>query len=312
MYGYFNLKDVCLSRGERHIFSCYYCRLCYCLWNQGGQVARYLTTYDATVYNLVIALAGFDSKPKGYKCQRIRTSNKKSFKDDEVGNLIAELNVIALAVKAKDNADDGDKTKAFVANLFFHRLFKKTIKKYPDVYQKAYDSVKRLDAAQKANCSVDEALTIYGETMKETLLSFFPVGEEYSRVFVALARWTFLVDMLDDYAKDYKSGALNSFKREDSKTIVELYNKHYDELIPIIRKECVELEESIIAIQDDDKPEWYILEKITSYALKTVIPGILRGEDVKYHYFRDTIANWKIYKKNIEVEKKYEKGTIHH
>ena len=309
MYGYFDLKDVCLSAGERHVFSCYYCRLCYCLWNKGGHAARYLTTYDATVYNLIIANAGFDSKPKSFNCQRILTGNKKHFKDDEVGGLIADLGILAFALKVRDNADDGDKGKAFIANLLFGRLFKKEIKKYPEVYEQGYQSIKELDAAQKANAPVDEALEIYGSTMAKTFKSFFPLEEKHLMAIDHLARWTFLVDMLDDYDKDFASGALNSFKREDSPTRQDLFDKHYDEILPIINKECLALRKAIDEIRSP-RVEWYIVEKIVAHALENVIPGILEGKDVRYHYVRDTIANWKRARKNREVTRNYEKGPV--
>ena len=106
MYGYFDLIGACLKNNERSVFNSYYCRLCYCLWNKGGQKARYLTTYDAAVYNLVMAVAGKDERPPCFDCERIKTNNKKHFKDDPIGYIIADLSILGFATKAKDNAAD--------------------------------------------------------------------------------------------------------------------------------------------------------------------------------------------------------------
>lgn len=311
MYGYFNLKDVCLTNGERRVFSSYYCRLCYCLWNKGGQVARYLTTYDATVYNLILTIAGFDEQPEYLNCERIKTNNKKHFKDDEMGNLIADLGIIAFAIKVRDNIEDGDKFKAFIGNFFFGRLFKRTVEQYKDLYDREYADIRELDELQKRNASVEEVLECYGKSMENAFVYFFDLEQKHRTLIRLLARWTLLVDMLDDYEDDYKTGANNSFKSPGCKTIGELMEQRYYEIVPFIRAECDRLS---AAVQDVacGKPEWYVLDKIVSHALATVIPGILKGEDVRYHYFRDTMSTWTRMKRNLSAHKRYEKNSVHH
>ena len=311
MYGYFDYRNAYLRNNERVIFTCYYCRLCYCLWNKGGQKARYLTTYDATLYNLILAIAGLDSCPPSLPCERVKTNNKKFFKDDKIGNLIADLSVIGFAVKVKDDQTDGDGKKAFIANLFFKKLMNKTVNAHRELYDREYASILELDRLQRENAPIQDVLNIYGNTMEDAFRSFFDLDEKYLRVVNALARWSFLIDMIDDYNKDVKNGAVNSFFQEDSPTVQTLFEKHYYEFIPVVQKVRDELYESVQEIACE-KTEWIILHKILSHSLATLVPDILTGKDVRYHYFRDTVAAWKRIKDKRKFEKKYEKNSNDH
>ena len=311
MYGYFDYRNAYLRNNERVVFTCYYCRLCYCLWNKGGQRARYLTTYDATLYNLILAIAGLDSCPPNVPCERVKTNNKKSFKNDKMGNLIADLSVIGFAVKVKDDETDGEGKKAFIANLFFKKLMKKTVERHRELYEKEYASILELDALQRENAPVEEVLKLYGKTMEDAFHYFFDLEEKYLRVVNALARWSFLIDMLDDYNKDVKSGSVNSFYREDSPTLQTLFEKHYYEVIPVIQRVSGELHQALEAVSCL-KTEWIILNKILGHSLATLVPDILAGKDVQYHYFRDTVATWKKVKEKRKLRKRYEKNSTDH
>ena len=311
MYGYFDFKKAYLRNNERAVFTCYYCRLCYCLWNKGGQKARYLTTYDATLYNLILTLAGVDTRPPYLSCERVKTNNKKRFRDDIMGNLIADLAIIGFAVKVKDDETDGEGKRAFVANLFFKKLIKRTSEKYRDLYDKSYASILALDELQRNHAPIEDALRLYGQTMEDSFHYFFDLEERYLRAINMLARWSFLIDMIDDYNDDVKKKAVNSLFREDSPTVDVLFKKHYCELVPIVRNVMEELKRAVRDIACEET-EWIILNKIIGHSLATLIPDILDGKDVRYHYFRDMISSWKKRQDNRKTRKKYEKDTVYH
>ena len=196
MYGYFNLEGSCLKNNERSVFNSYYCRLCYCLWNKGGQKARYLTTYDATAYNLIMAIAGKDKRPPCFSCERIKTNNKKYFKDDPIGYTIADLSILGFAIKAKDNAADGDRAKAFFANMLFSKLFDETIERNSEVFEKSYALIRKMDELQQANAPLEDVLAHYGASMENSFRHFFDAEDSHFHCVNRLARWTFLFDMI--------------------------------------------------------------------------------------------------------------------
>lgn len=309
MYGYFNHKKSHLNDNEYTVFTCYYCRLCYCLWNKGGQKARYLTTYDAVVYNLILAIAGFDQCPPHFPCERVKTNNKKKFKDDKMGNLIADLAVIGFAIKVKDDEVDGDGKRAFIANLFFKKIIKNTVESHRELYEKSYASIAAMDRLQR-HAPIEEVLCLYGKIMEDSFHYFFDLEEKYLRVFNAIAQWSLLIDMLDDYDDDFKKKTVNSLYREDSPTIKELFQKHYYELIPLVQGVSQNLKEALEAIESD-MVEWIVLTKILQHSLATLVPDILSGVDVRYHYFRELLMNCSTMRERRKFNKKHEKITMH-
>ena len=312
MYGYFDYRNTYLRNNERIVFTSYYCRLCYCFWNIGGQKARYLTTYDAALYNLVVAIAGFDSCPPNLPCERVKTNNKKLFQNDKIGNLMADLSLIGFAVKVKDDETDGDGKRAFIARLLFKKLLKRATTRHRELFEKSYATIVEMDRLQREKAPIEVCLDLYANTMAEGFRYFFTEMEEkYLRLIRAMARWIFLIDMIDDYNKDVKNGAVNSLYREDSPTVQILFQKHYYELIPLVQKVGGELNDALNAVECD-MVEWVVLHKILGHSLATLVPGILEGKDMKYHYFRDTIAGWKRVKQRDKSNKKYEKNSMHH
>jgi hypothetical protein len=279
------------------------------LWNKGGQTARYLTTYDATVYNLVVAIAGGDECPPLFSCERVKTNHKKYFKDDAIGNLIADLSLIGFAIKVKDNETDGDKAKAFFAKLFVGNVIKKTIKEKKELYEKSYEAILKMDALQVANAPIGEVLEAYGEAMASGFRAYFDFEEKYFYCIKRIARWVFLIDMFDDYEKDVKKNNPNSLKKEGCNTINELFEKYYWEIVPFVRAEIEELKKALYDIRND-KIEWVVLNKIVRHSMATTIPDILNGVDVSYHYFSNTcMKNVRAIEKK-RIIKKYEKDSV--
>ena len=311
MYGYFNPLKVCLRNNELAIFNAYYCRLCYCLWNKGGQRARFLTTYDAVVYNLVLTIAGADTTPQTLPCQKIATSHKKMYRSDENGNLLADLSVLGFAIKVKDNRADGETFKAFMANFLFGGLCKKTEKKYTDLFAHCDASIAEMDRMQAAGAPIGDVLSAYAATMEYAFRQFFKAEDKYFTLINLIARWTFLIDMVDDYDEDVKKKRVNSLIRPDSPTRDVLFDKHYTELLPFFRAEEEALRDAINAIRCE-MPEWLVLHKILRHSLATLIPDILCHEDVRFHYFRDTYLRCRKAKAEKRINKKYEKNPMYY
>ncbi len=307
MYGYYDLIGACLKNNERSVFNSYYCRLCYCLWNKGGQKARYLTTYDAAVYNLVMAVAGKDERPPCFSCERIKTHHKKYFKDDPVGYMIADLSILGFVIKAKDNAADGDRAKAFFANLLFHKLFDKTIASNEALFEESYSTIRKMDELQQANAPIEEVLALYGLAMENSFRRLFDAEDRYFYCINRLARWTFLLDMIEDYDSDVKLNRPNSLKREDSTTLAVLFDKHYFDLIPFLQKEINDLKDALLAIKNETT-EWVVLNKLVRHSMATLIPNVLNGKDISFHYFQNTYLQIVNHFKNKRTAKKYEKN----
>ena len=290
------------------MFDSYYCRLCYCLWNKGGQKARYLTTYDATAYNLIMAIAGRDKCPPCFCCERIKTNNKKYFKDDPIGYVIADLSILGFVIKTRDNEEDGDRAKAALANLLFHKLFKETIASNREAFEASVETIGRMDKLQRENGPIEEVLALYGLSVENSFRYYFDTEDRYFHCINRVARWTFLLDMIEDYDLDVKRKRPNSLFREDSPTLADLFNKHYFELIPFFRKEMAELKDALLAIKNETT-EWVVLNKLVRHSMATLIPDVLNGKDISFHYFKNTWLQIVNHFKKVQTSKKYEKNS---
>ncbi len=308
MYGYFDLLGSCLKNNERSVFNSYYCRLCYCLWNKGGQKARYLTTYDAAAYNLVMAIAGKDKRPPCFCCERVKTHNKKYFKDDPIGYVIADLSILGFAMKTRDNQEDGDRTKAFFGNLLFHGLFKETIASHQALFDSSYGIIRQMDALQRENGPIEEVLALYGLSMEHSFRYFFDAEDPYFHCIGRIARWTFLLDMIEDYDDDYRLNRPNSLRVEGCATIAELFDRHYFDLIPFLRKEMDELKSALLAIKNDTV-EWIVLNKLVRHSMATLIPNVINGKDISFHYFKNTYQQIVKHFETVRTAKKHEKNS---
>ena len=310
MYGYFDLKGSCLKNNELNTFNSYYCRLCYCLWNKGGQKARYLTTYDATAYNLIMAVAGQDKRPPCFCCERIKTNNKKYFKDNPTGYVIADLSILGFVIKARDNAEDGDRAKAFFAEMLFHKLFEETVSSNKPLFDASCATIGKMDELQRANAPIEDVLKLYGLAMENSFRYFFNADDSYFYCINRLARWTFLLDMIEDYDEDRRRGRPNSLMQDDSTTIAELFDKHYYELIPFFKSEINELKDALIAIKNDTT-EWVVLNKLVRHSMATLIPNVLNGKDISFHYFKNTYSQIVNHFETLKTAKKYEKNPTY-
>ena len=306
MYGYFRPFDAGLSGIQERTFHAYYCRLCYCLRLLGGQAARYLTTFDAALCAIILAIATKEETPPFLHCQKVGKSNMNLFKDDERGLKHARLSYIGFGEKIRDDIIDDNSKKAAFMKLLFGKQIESANQKEPELWRIAYEGSNRITELQSQNAELDEVLDVYGDMMAESFARFADLPEPFKRLYRNIGRWTLYVDMLSDYDDDYKNGSYNSFKREDSKTLSEYFDKCWHYVIEKNREIGGALMDSVMEIQDGSV-EWTVLYRVVGYALDTVVPRLLAGEDVRFHYFKEFFKNLNDDKKRhkkIERERK--------
>jgi hypothetical protein len=102
----------------------------------------------------------------------------------------------------------------------------------------------------------------------------------------SVSEWIFLVDMVCDYAEDYAGGTYNGFKTEGLPTFADYFNVHYLEFLKISGDVTDRMVSALMAVRDDSVT-WNTLYKIIIYAVDTVIPAAIEGQDVEFHYFPD-------------------------
>ena len=255
MFGYFRPFRIGLDKEEEIVFESYYCRVCYSLWNAGGQRARSLTTFDMAIYSIILNLAGIGHRPPHLYCQRIKRGNKNSYKNDELGQKLANLTLVGFGGKMEDDYLDKQRLRANFTNLIFGRAIRKAYKKEPFILKNTRECCQKINEIQDSFGPAEEALDVYGKASIKSFLTFGDIDEKHQKAIYQLARWSFFMDMMCDYNDDFKNNANNSYKNKKYPTIQAYLNENWQYLVALIRKENTDLFNSIMAIKQR-KTEW--------------------------------------------------------
>lgn len=288
MFGYFRPFDSNLTQAETQLFSAHYCRICYCLRSLGGQFARFFTTFDVAVYSMILSLHGGDDPPF-FPCQRLGKANMRHFEKDAMGNKLAQLTMISFAEKFRDDAYDGNQSakEKFVA-AFFSKLIKRAQQAMLDLAKTSFEGTERINALQNARAPIDEVLGAYGDMCVDSFKLICPLSDAQQELIRSLSEWIFFVDMACDYNEDCQNKTYNGLVAEGCNTFVEYFDKHYVEFVQLEKRVTDKLV-SALALARENTRRWNTLYKIIINAIDNVIPQLVQGVDIKYHYFRELI-----------------------
>lgn len=249
-------------------------------------MARFCTTYDAAVYALILALQSKEEAPPVLPCERIGRKNLKLFSEDGVGIKFANLSLISVGEKIRDDRLDKNDFKTKVISAVFSSAIKKAKAAEPDIAKGSFEGTDRINVLQDGGAPLESVFSAYGDMAAESFSHFLDMTKETEELVRSVSEWIFLVDMVVDYGEDYERGTYNGFKKEGLATFSEYFNVHYKEFLSIADKVGQRLVDALMAVRDDSRV-WNTLYKIIIYAIDTVIPAAIEGEDVEFHYFSD-------------------------
>ncbi len=285
MYGYFRPFRAGLTRAEAELFRAHYCRVCYCLRLLGGQSARYLTTYDIAVYSLLLQL-GREGEPPLLMCQRLGKKNMRLFSGDETGLKLARLSMISFGEKFRDDELDGESFKEKAARAFFRKRILRAAKEEPELAEIARSGTDEINRLQDANAPIFAVLKAYGDMAVRSFSCFRELSAAEEELFRSLSEWIFFLDMVCDYGDDFASGAYNGLKTEGCPTFSAYFDRNYIGFLQLQKAVTDRLVSALFAVKEKTR-RWNVLYKVILFAADTVIPSVIEGEDVKYHYFKE-------------------------
>ena len=252
-------------------------------------MARFCTTYDGAVYSLILALQEGETMPPILPCERIGTKNLKYFTDDERGLKLARLSLISFGEKFRDDALDKSRFSTKIASIPFANAIKKAQDAEPVLTENSFNSTERINNLQNSGAPIKEVFSAYGDMASKSFSQFINMTPETDELIRSISEYNFLVDMVVDYADDYKNGTYNGFKTDGCPTFVDYYNSHYVEFSAIANAVTDRLVSALFAVRDDSKI-WNTLFKIVMRSIDVVLPSAILGKDVSFHYFKDLFA----------------------
>ena len=218
MFGYVLVDKSALRIREYDYYRATYCGLCHAMGKCTGCASRLTLSYDMTFFVLLRQmLEGANVEFEKKRCVRHPLKRINTVKIEPQLEYASYVGGILTAGKIVDNINDEKGFKRFGAKLlrtFFFSMEKKSRKKYPSLAQSISEGLKELSSIEKNRvASIDEPANVFGKIMAVALSYELDgkkkiVAESIGR---RIGRWIYIVDALDDYERDKKSGSYNPF-----------------------------------------------------------------------------------------------------
>ena len=218
MFGYVLADKSALRIREYDYYKATYCGLCHAMGKCTGCASRLTLSYDMTFFALLrqmLATQSVEFEKKRCVVHPIKKVN--TVKIEPQLEYSAYVGGILTSGKIIDDINDEKGFKRFGARLlraFFYSMEKKSSKKYPELSRSINEGLCELSTLEKKRvASIDEPANVFGKIMAKAL-SFELEGEKKivaEGIGRRIGRWLYIVDALDDYERDKKSGSYNPF-----------------------------------------------------------------------------------------------------
>ena len=200
------VKDTVLYRAS-------YCGLCKGIGKCCGNGGRFTLSYDFTFLSVFLHnVAGLDFEIKKQNCILHLLKKRPVAIPDNLTERLGALNVILSFYKLTD--DVIDESKGAGKRFFFKAAYRKAKGKEPLLSRIVNDAYAKLRELERSGSdSVDMVSDVFATMTKDLIKEL--LGEKFTEnvgaVAYNLGKWIYLIDALDDYDKDKKSGSYNVF-----------------------------------------------------------------------------------------------------
>lgn len=217
MYGYVRTHAPELKVREQEYYRAVYCGLCRTMGKCTGQCSRMTLSYDFTFFALVrMALTGGRIEVKPRRCLAHPTRKRPMAEPSDDLALCACMSAILAYHKVRDDLrDEGGlkRTAATAISPFVGSIRRRAMKRgYTEADRLVDTAMRRLCELEASRPpSVDEPATLFGELMA-TLLGYGLEGNQAKlahTVGLHVGRWVYILDAIDDFSEDVKSGRYN-------------------------------------------------------------------------------------------------------
>ena len=234
MFGYISPARPYLYIKDLDLYKAMYCGICKSMGKYCGQISRLTLNYDVTFLSVFLHnVAGEDVEIKRERCAVHWLKRRPVVKFDGITERLASLNVILAYYKLTDDIEDENRGK--FKRIFFKRAYKRAAKKEPSLNKIVNDRYCELSKIEKENCSsLDYAAEPFAMMMKEICREILQEkgGGAALEFAYNVGKWLYLIDALDDFEKDKKSGSYNVFVAAypDAENFKILINEHRDDI----------------------------------------------------------------------------------
>lgn len=222
MFGYVIVDKPSMRIREYDYYRAAYCGLCHSMGKCTGCLSRITLSYDMTFFALMReAIAETHTEFEKKRCIRHPFRARQVVKYNGELEFSAVASGILTTKKINDNINDEKGMKrlsAKVCRVLFGKMRRRSCAFSPEIDAFVAEQLELLKKVElEKTKSVDIPADIFGNIMSG-LLAYGFEGEKKliaDKIGYRIGRWVYMVDAIDDYASDRKSGSYNPF--------VELY-----------------------------------------------------------------------------------------
>ena len=217
MFGYVRADTPYLYIKDDNLYKAAYCGVCKAIGEVCGITSRMGLSYDVTFFSVLLHnISGADLTIENSRCAAHCIGKKRPMaKTDDITRALGAMNTVLAYLKYDDDVKDEKKGRG--KRLWFKKGFRRAKKAYPDLTATLIRdfAAQRLVEENGGTNSVDRAADATATALAD--VSDLLLGEKKTdctrNLFYVLGKWIYLIDALDDYDKDKKSGSYNVFIR---------------------------------------------------------------------------------------------------
>lgn len=207
MFGYITICKDELKIKEYNRYRAYYCGVCKTIGKSYNQLMRLGLSYDLTFLALLMdSMVSDKCEVVTGRCLKHIGSKRLFVQNSKALLYCADLNVLLMGCKLVDDIKDGFSPKAMLLYLAYALPMHKAKKRQPYLAQRIKKHLHELSRVEKSKTdNMDEAAHHFAQLLED----IFAGNDEFRRLGYNLGRYIYIIDALDDYKKDLKSGNYN-------------------------------------------------------------------------------------------------------
>lgn len=277
MFGYIRAYKPEMKFKDYEVYKGVYCSLCKEIGKRYGLIARLTLSYDFTFFAM-IRMAVRQGCVE-FKSSRCSFNPAKKCLDCGRGNedtaYTADISMLLMYHKLSDNISDSGLFKRLLCYLalpYAKHIYKKARKRQPEAAEIIEKQMLRQAEIEKKACSLDESSDPSAEMLSRLLIEKTECDciDSLKSFGYMIGRWIYIIDAVDDCAKDIKKDSYNPLKEKFSKPDFSLYS---EEMLNLTMGEAINNYTKLNIIRFND-----ILENILYDGSKAVVGMVLKKE----------------------------------
>lgn len=200
MFGYLFPTKSTLSLSERKIFRDYYCSICLAHFFRYGYIATLLNNYDIGVFAIVLNVYN-DRILECGNCGKRITKKKEKFSAPKWAELV-DLNINLVRKKMDDDIKDHLSGITILRKLPFLNIFNRCKKNNPDQFSVFNSEYEKFNRFESEKLNLIDILECYENFVRNSFGTLSYINLDHLELLVALNRWIYWIDAIEDYDKD--------------------------------------------------------------------------------------------------------------